>query len=245
MSGGRLEARQTRVFSPELAYQVSFPRPQSREFPETLARAIAVAAGPNETPPSRGFFVFSDMSLISQRYGVSQRSANGVGRDNQLWLSPVGVHKVIWLVDCRALDRQNPTVPYMAKLTIGRMAKLYGLHRSTLHEAVAKGRITAEVDGKGQKVIDLSEMIRVYGEPPGGTLHFPTPYPNTSPTVPGEALQPLLDELKLLREEVRELRQALLRIEHKPEPVTKPKPKTPTAPQGPVTWAGLLDALEG
>ena len=67
----------------------------------------------------------------------------------------------------------------MAKLTIGRMANLYGLHRSTLHEAVAKGRVTAGLDGKGQKVIDLSEMIRVYGEPQGLALHRPTP-PYTS-----------------------------------------------------------------
>lgn len=132
----------------------------------------------------------------------------------------------------------------MAKLTIGRMAKLYGLHRSTLHEAVAKGRITAGVDGKGQKVIDLSEMIRVYGEPPGNARHSPTPSPNTGPTVPGEALQPLLDELKLLREEVRELRQALLRIEHKPAPTAKVPPKASVTAQGPATWAGLLSTLE-
>lgn len=157
----------------------------------------------------------------------------------------VGARSVIWLVDCRAPYRQNPTVPYMAKLTIGRMAKLYGLHRSTLHEAVAKGRVTVGVDGKGQKVIDLSEMIRVYGEPPGSALHSPTPAPNTTPTVSGEALQPLLDELKLLREEVRELRQALLRLEHKPEPEPVTTPKAPAASPGPVTWAGLLDALEG
>ena len=82
-------------------------------------------------------------------------------------------------VDCRAPYRQNPTLPYMAKLTIGRIANLYGLHRSTLHEAVAKGRVTAGLDGKGQKVIDLSEMIRVYGEPQGLALHRPTP-PYTS-----------------------------------------------------------------
>ena len=68
----------------------------------------------------------------------------------------------------------------MAKLTIGRMANLYGLHRSTLHEAVTKGRVTAGLDGKGQKVIDLSEMIRVYGEPSGFTRHSPTPPPYTS-----------------------------------------------------------------
>jgi hypothetical protein len=126
----------------------------------------------------------------------------------------------------------------MAKLTIGRMAKLYGLHRSTLHEAVAKGRVTAGLDGKGQKVIDLSEMIRVYGEPPGSPTIPPTPSPDTSPTLSTSALQPLLEELRLLREEVRELRNALQLIEHKP-PTSKP-----TTPPEPATWANLLGALD-
>ncbi|MFP3927247.1 hypothetical protein [Pseudomonas sp. W5-36] len=133
----------------------------------------------------------------------------------------------------------------MAKLTIGRMASLYGLHRSTLHEAVARGRVNAGLDGKGQKVIDLSEMIRVYGEPPGATRHFPTPTPDTFPTLRLDTLQPLLEELRLLREEVRELRETMRLIEHKPEVVPAP-PKTvaPSRPQGPVTWAGLFDALD-
>ncbi|WP_228391575.1 hypothetical protein, partial [Pseudomonas helleri] len=33
------------------------PRTEKQRFPETLARAIAVAAGPNETLPWQGFFV--------------------------------------------------------------------------------------------------------------------------------------------------------------------------------------------
>jgi hypothetical protein len=133
----------------------------------------------------------------------------------------------------------------MAKLTIGRMANLYGLHRSTLHEAVAKGRVNAGLDGKGQKVIDLSEMIRVYGEPSGSARHSPTPTPDTSPTLLLETLQPLLEELRLLREEVRELRETMRLIEHKPEVVpAKPKTAAPSRPQEPVTWAGLFDALD-
>jgi hypothetical protein len=109
----------------------------------------------------------------------------------------------------------------MTTLTIGRMAKLYGLHRSTLHEAVAKGRVTAGHDGKGQRVIDLSEMIRVYGEPTGR----PTPPPDTQtladdthPTPPDTAAgwAELVNELRLLREEVAGLRQELRLIEHKP-----------------------------
>jgi len=137
----------------------------------------------------------------------------------------------------------------MAKLTIGRMATLYGLHRSTLHEAVAKGRVTASLDGKGQKVIDLSEMIRVYGEAPGQARQSPTPTPDTHPTPAFDTLQPLLEEMRLLREEVRELRQALRLLEHKPEVVPEVVPVQPKAApvskhQGPATWASLFSALD-
>ena len=138
----------------------------------------------------------------------------------------------------------------MAKLTIGRMAKLYGLHRSTLHEAVAKGRVTAGLDGKGQKVIDLSEMIRVYGEPQGSALHRPTPSPYTSPTprptpemdALHPALHPLVDAVRLLRAEIQELRESLRLIEHKPEPkpLVNPSPKA----EGAATWSSLFSALD-
>lgn len=105
----------------------------------------------------------------------------------------------------------------MPTLTIGRMATLYGLHRSTLYEAVDKGRVTAQVNGKGQKILDLSEMIRVYGEPPGQTTltqQNPTPSANDNPTPTTERLLAELveltrhqgEELRRLREEVASLR---------------------------------------
>ena len=134
----------------------------------------------------------------------------------------------------------------MAKLTIGRMAKLYGLHRSTVHEAVARGRVTAGLDGKGQKVIDLSEMIRVYGEPEGLPLHRPTldptPPPYTSPTPEPDALHPIIEEVRLLREEIRELRESLRLIEHKPEP--NPAVDNSSKPAEATTWANLLNSLD-
>lgn len=145
-------------------------------------------------------------------------------------------------VDCRAPDRQNPTLPYMAKLTIGRMAKLYGLHRSTVHEAVAKGRVTAGLDGKGQKVIDLSEMIRVYGEPIGSPLQRPTLATYTSPTPEMDTLQPLMEEVRLLRAEIHELRESLRLIEHKPD--LSPVLVSRATPEEPTTWANLLNALD-
>lgn len=119
-------------------------------------------------------------------------------------------------------DRHNPTLPDMSTLTIGRMAKLYRLHRSTLYEAVAKGRVSAGHDGKGQRVIALSEMIRVYGEPPGR----PTLLPDTMTSPPDSRQTPfpvqadwaeLVAELRLLREEVAGFREVLLRVEHKPD----------------------------
>lgn len=66
-----------------------------------------------------------------------------------------------------------PAAPDMPAFTLGRLAKLYGMHRSTVYEAVEKGRVSAGLDGKGQKVIDLSEAIRVWGEPPTGQTAKP------------------------------------------------------------------------
>lgn len=89
----------------------------------------------------------------------------------------------------------------MPELTIGRMAKLYGLHRSTLYEAISRGRITAGLNGHGQRVLDLAEMIRVYGEAPtqpdtastaGAKGHSDTP---TAPSESTEELVGLVKEL--------------------------------------------------
>lgn len=133
----------------------------------------------------------------------------------------------------------------MPQLTIGRAAKLYGMHRSTLYEAVAKGRVSAGVDGKGQRVIDLAEMIRRYGEPPGSARQNPTPVSEAPAVLQDTALQPLLDELRLLREEVAQLRQSLLLLEHRPAAPTaqEPEPALEPAPAPARSFADLLERL--
>ncbi|WP_247269772.1 DUF1441 family protein [Pseudomonas sp. YL2] len=150
----------------------------------------------------------------------------------------------------------------MSKLTLGRMAKLYGLHRSTLYEAVEKGRVSAGFDGKGQRVVDLSEMIRVYGEPPGGQTakpDTPTPQSDSTPTPAGWA--EMAAELRLLREEVAGLRQELRLIGHERADASKAghtvqppagdePPVREHPPMGEVerpkaqTFADLLDSLK-
>lgn len=134
----------------------------------------------------------------------------------------------------------------MSKLTLGRMAKLYGLHRSTLYEAVEKGRVSASFDGKGQRVVDLSEMIRVYGEPPGN----PTPKPDT-PTPPTDShptpigWAEMVAELRLLREEVAGLRQEMRLLEHRPDPPPVEHPKAVEVSQAkPQSFADLLASLD-
>jgi len=141
----------------------------------------------------------------------------------------------------------------MPAFTLGRLAKLYGMHRSTVYEAVEKGRVSAGLDGKGQKVIDLSEAIRVWGEPPTDQTVKPDtrqPAPVADPTYPTDALQPLLEELRLLREEVAGLRAELRLIEHRPEPAKYPetggiKAGGEKPPSGPArSFADLLASLD-
>lgn len=146
-------------------------------------------------------------------------------------------------------NRQTyPAAPDMPAFTLGRLAKLYGMHRSTVYEAVEKGRVSAGLDGKGQKVIDLSEAIRVWGEPPTDQTAKPDtrqPVPMADPTYPTDALQPLLEELRLLREEVAGLRAELRLIEHKPSaPSVREATGGAQPPSGPAkSFADLLASL--
>lgn len=52
----------------------------------------------------------------------------------------------------------------MPQHTINEAAKLVGRDRKTLYRAIKEGRLTATVDATGQKQVDTSELIRVFGE---------------------------------------------------------------------------------
>lgn len=141
----------------------------------------------------------------------------------------------------------------MAELTVGRMAKLYGMHRSSLYEAVDKGRVSAGQNAKGQKVIDLSEMIRVYGPVPNDTRH-PTPQKQTPPDTPDSSA--LLEEIRKqtaviekMADRIERLEAALLAL---PPPSTPEAPKTdahatiepPAGNEPPKTMADVLARFE-
>lgn len=108
----------------------------------------------------------------------------------------------------------------MPKLTFSAIAKLYGMHRTTLYAAVKAKRVSIDHNLKGQKVIDLAEAIRVWGEPEhhperpidtstGGSTLNSTPAVDLAEIIAqavAKAVEPLRLEIQQLRQENAEQR---------------------------------------
>jgi len=55
--------------------------------------------------------------------------------------------------------------PMDKEWTIGRAAKVWGMHRSTINELAAKGTIASTTNGKGERVVTTAQMVDRYGYP--------------------------------------------------------------------------------
>ncbi|MHC8358691.1 hypothetical protein ACYZTL_26715 [Pseudomonas sp. LB3P81] len=145
----------------------------------------------------------------------------------------------------------------MPQLTLSTVAKLYGMHRTTLYAAIKAGRVSAGENHKGQKVIELSEAIRAWGEPegrPGHEFDSSTPLPTvelSNSTAPVEQLMTEATALRLATamERLIEIEEAkLLLIEHKPGDVLKNEESQPAMqdviPEKPQSFADLLAGLK-
>jgi len=53
----------------------------------------------------------------------------------------------------------------VTKLNISQAAKTFGKDWKTIKRHIEKGKVSCEIDKSGHKQIDLSELIRAYGEP--------------------------------------------------------------------------------
>lgn len=144
----------------------------------------------------------------------------------------------------------------MPQLTLSTVAKLYGMHRTTLYAAIKAGRVSAGENHKGQKVIELSEAIRAWGEPegrPGHEFDSSTPLPTvelSNSTVPVEQLMTEATALRLATamERLIEIEEAkLLLIEHKPGDALKTEEAQPAIqdgmPEKPQSFADLLAGM--
>lgn len=126
----------------------------------------------------------------------------------------------------------------MAWHTIQETQKLTGKSRRTLYRDMAKGRLSWAPEGENARRLETSELIRVYG------ALLPMAHASVEETAQHDTPNGAIDtalillELKALREEISELRQAMRLLEHKPDPVPFDTPDTPdTVPNPkPLPW---------
>lgn len=115
------------------------------------------------------------------------------------------------------------------EFTISEAAKLYGKQRKQLYRHMESGKLSCRFRGDGKRVLDLSELIRCYGEPPKPIPGSDTESTRSVPAGDTVFWQAMLDELRALRQEVSELKQQLalpapaaITDEKPPETVSSP-----------------------
>ena len=108
----------------------------------------------------------------------------------------------------------------MALLTLGQASDECGKHKSTILDAIRKGRLSAKRDDKNQWQIDPAELFRVY---PQHLTEHQTEHPNTDLI---DALRAQIEQLKSQVKREQEnadnwKNQATMLLTHQPEPVIK------------------------
>lgn len=133
----------------------------------------------------------------------------------------------------------------MAWHTIQEAQKLTRKSRRTLYRDMAAGRLSWAPEGDSARRLETSELIRVYGElkPLAQPEAEKTAHGDTALGTQDTAL--ILAELKALREEVAELRQAMRLIEHKPEPAQPDTPESVPTDKPTPWWRRPLFTRQG
>lgn len=82
----------------------------------------------------------------------------------------------------------------MPKFTVADLSKKYGIARTSIYDRMKNGTISYEIDDKNRKVIDLSEMQRVYGTPDSKPTSKPDSTETDNTTI--ELYKQLIEELR-------------------------------------------------
>ncbi len=133
----------------------------------------------------------------------------------------------------------------MAWHTVHEAQNLTGKSRRTLYRDMAAGRLSWQLEGESSRRLDTSELIRVYGElkPLAQSKTEKKAHGDTAHGTDNSAL--ILAELKALREEVAELRQAMRLIEYKPDPSQPDTTESVPTDKPTPWWRRLFFTREG
>lgn len=128
--------------------------------------------------------------------------------------------------------------------TLAHAIKLTGRSRRSLYRDMDAGRVSYRVRDDGRRELETSELIRAYGHL-RGLARETVPEVAQAGTLDGTPYAALLEELRLLREEVAGLRAELRLIEHKPDKPPLGEKGGEKPPSGPArSFADLLTALD-
>lgn len=129
--------------------------------------------------------------------------------------------------------------------TLAQAIQLTGRSRRSLYRDMDAGRVSYRVRDDGRRELETSELIRSYG-PLKGVAREAVPEVAQVGTPDGTPYSALLEELRLLREEVAGLRAELRLLEHRPVEAVKPAPdekKLERTEGAAKNFADLLKAL--
>ncbi|MFO6300673.1 entry exclusion protein 1 [Rahnella selenatireducens] len=102
----------------------------------------------------------------------------------------------------------------MAWHSVAQSQKLVSKSRRTLYRDMASGLVSYRTNDKGHREIETSELIRCYGD----IAHVGTPKRHSVAHGDGtQKMDVLLDEIRLLRKELADMKAEMLRIELKQE----------------------------
>lgn len=107
----------------------------------------------------------------------------------------------------------------MSKVSISKAAKLAGVSRTTFYENyIKKGKISISQNSKGQKEVDVSEILRVFGTLQDDTKKSAEPNTQIEQVLQAEQVSILQERLKgaeaLLKEREQELQEYREREKH-------------------------------
>jgi hypothetical protein len=123
----------------------------------------------------------------------------------------------------------------MTQLSLSAAARAVGISRSTLHEHIAAGKVSVQIDGQGRRTVDTSELLRVYGQLAGASDTFAGQNRTVPDSTAGQALSGRVAVLEaevsglqaLLREKdarIEELRHTVRLLEYKRTPAPAAMP---------------------